>query len=131
MNLASSLDVAGRVKFLGHRADMPSLMKGADLLLLPSRWEGMPYVVLEAASAGLPVIGTPVDGAREFLGEGDRGWIADESTEEAIGAALCAAIQAGEVERRERAERARTWVLEHHAVDRMMDDLEAVYAELL
>jgi len=129
--LASSLGVAARVKFLGHRTDVPNLMKGADLLLLPSRWEGMPYVVLEAASARLPVVGTPVDGAREFLGDGQRGWVATAAGEEEIGVALSAAIQAGEEERGRRAERARAWVLERHAVDRMMDDLEAVYEELL
>jgi glycosyltransferase involved in cell wall biosynthesis len=91
----------------------------------------MPYVVLEAASAGLPVVGTPVDGAREFLGGGERGWMAAAADEAAVGAALCAAIEAGEVERAQRSARAHAWVLERHAVDRMMDDLEAVYEELL
>lgn len=129
--LAASKGVADRVKFLGHREDVPGLMKGADLLLLPSRWEGMPYVVLEAASAGLPVVGTPVDGAREFLADGERGWMAAAADEVAVGAALSAAIGAGEVERAQRSTRAHAWVLERHAVDRMMDDLEAVYEELL
>jgi len=130
-HLAASVGVAERVKFLGHREDVPGLMKAADLLLLPSRWEGMPYVVLEAASAGLPVVGTPVDGARKFLGDGERGWIAVSAQAAAIGAALKDAIQAGAEERGQRATRARAWVLERHAVDRMMDDLESVYGELL
>jgi glycosyltransferase involved in cell wall biosynthesis len=76
-----------------------------------------------------------VDGAREFLGAeeggGERGWLAEASTEEAIGAALGAAIAAGSPERERRAANARRWVLDHHAVERMMDALEAVYAELL
>ncbi len=129
--LASSLGVADRVKLLGHRRDVPRLMKAADILLLPSRWEGMPYVVLEAASAGLPVVGTPVDGAREFLAEGERGWVATGADEAAIGEALASAVQAGLQVRKQRARRAQAWVLERHAVDRMMDDLEAVYEELL
>lgn len=130
-HLAATKGVLDRVRFLGHCDDVPGLMKAADLLLLPSRWEGMPYVVLEAAAAGLPVVATPVDGAREFLGGGERGWLASATTEEAIGAALSAAISAGAEERGRRAEHALGWVLDHHAVERMMDDLEAVYDELI
>jgi len=130
-SLAGSLGVAERVLFLGHREDVPSLMKGADLLLLPSRWEGMPYVVLEAGAADLPVLGTPVDGARELLSEGDRGWLATEASAEAVGAALKEVVLAGAAERGARAERARAWVLERHGLERMMDDLEEVYEELL
>jgi glycosyltransferase involved in cell wall biosynthesis len=133
--LVRAVGVEGRVLFLGQREDVPELMKAADCLLLPSRWEGMPYVLLEAAAAGLPIVATPVDGAREFLGAeeggGERGWLAEASTEEAIGAALGAAIAAGSPERERRAANARRWVLDHHAVERMMDALEAVYAELL
>ena len=129
--LAESLGVADRVLFLGHREDVPELMRGAELLLLPSRWEGMPYVVLEGAAAGLPVLGTPVDGARELLEGGQRGWIANEASVEAVGAALREVAAAPQEERAARAERARAWVLERHALGRMMDDLEAVYSELL
>ena len=128
---AAALGVLEQVLFLGHRDDVPGLMKAADLLLLPSRWEGMPYVVLEAAAAGLPIVGTPVDGAREFLAGELRGWTAEASTAEAIRAALEAAVSAGESEWKVRSERAGQWVLDHHASERMMDALEAVYAELL
>jgi len=128
---AAALGVLEQVLFLGHRDDVPGLMKAADLLLLPSRWEGMPYVVLEAAAAGLPIVGTPVDGAREFLAGELRGWTAEASTVEAVGAALGAAVSAGEEERELRSARAKQWVLDHHAVERMMDALEGVYAELL
>jgi len=128
---AAALGVLGRVHFLGHRDDVPGLMKAADLLLLPSRWEGMPYVILEAAASGLPIVATSVDGAREFMAGEARGWTAEAPTEEAIGRALGAAVAAGESEWELRSARALEWVLDHHAVERMMDDLEAVYAELL
>ncbi len=129
--LAVAAGVSDRVRFLGHCDDVPGLMKAADLLLLPSRWEGMPYVLLEAAAAGLPVVATPVDGARELLSDEERGWLATASTQDALAAALAAAIEAGSEERSRRAERAHRWVLDHHAVERMMEDLEAVYDELL
>ena len=131
LSKAAALGLLERVLFLGHREDVPGLMRAADLLLLPSRWEGMPYVVLEAAAAGLPIVATPVDGAREFLSGELRGWTAAASTAEAIGTALRAAVSAGEAEQELRSSRAGQWVLDHHAVERMMDALEAVYAELL
>ena len=66
--LAARLKVAERVHFLGWRADVPQLLKRADLLVLPSRYEGMPNVVLEALAAGVPVVATRVEGAEEILG---------------------------------------------------------------
>lgn len=55
------------VRLLGHRADVVSIMKAADVLVLASRWEGLPNVILEAQAAGLPVIAASVDGVRELI----------------------------------------------------------------
>jgi glycosyltransferase involved in cell wall biosynthesis len=61
--------VAGdRVLLLGERHDIPDLMNAADLLVHPSRCEGLPLVVLEAMAKALPVIATPVGGIPEALG---------------------------------------------------------------
>jgi glycosyltransferase involved in cell wall biosynthesis len=61
------------VHLAGRRRDVPELMRAATLLVLPSLWEGMPNVVLEAMAAGLPVIASDVEGVRELLGNDMRG----------------------------------------------------------
>lgn len=64
----ADLGLAGRVHFLGWRSDVPALLKASDLLVLPSLWEGMPNVVLEAMAAGLAVCAFDVEGGAEVLG---------------------------------------------------------------
>lgn len=71
--LARELGVAERAHFLGWREDVPRLFSAADVVLLPSRWEAMPYAVLEAMAAERPVVATAVDGAREVVQEGVTG----------------------------------------------------------
>lgn len=66
--LAEELGIASRVHFLGWRSDIPRVLASSSLLVLPSRWEGMPNAVLEAMAAGLPVMCAPAEGVQELLG---------------------------------------------------------------
>ena len=58
-----------RVHVLGQRPDVAAWMKQSQLLILPSRFEGMPNAVLEAMALGIPVATLHVEGVRELLGE--------------------------------------------------------------
>lgn len=68
IGLADSGGIASRVHFVGWRPDVPAIMAAADVLLLPSRYEGMPNVVLEAMAMGLPIVATRAEGVVELLG---------------------------------------------------------------
>ncbi len=63
---ASELGLADRLVFAGVRDDVPRLLLGADLMIFPSTWEGLPGAVLEACAAGLPVLASDPPGVREI-----------------------------------------------------------------
>lgn len=64
--MAKKLNIETRVHFLGSRSDVPALLLASDLMIFPSLWEGLPGVVLEASSVGLPVISSDLPGSREL-----------------------------------------------------------------
>ncbi|MGE3819385.1 MAG: glycosyltransferase [Isosphaeraceae bacterium] len=68
-------NLAGRVRWLGQRRDVPALTLASDLLVLPSLWEGMPNVVLEAMAARLPVLATAVEGTVDLVLPQETGWL--------------------------------------------------------
>jgi glycosyltransferase involved in cell wall biosynthesis len=57
------------VRFLGRRTDVPALMAAADVVVVPSLWEGQPLVVQEALRAGRPVVASRAGGIPELTGE--------------------------------------------------------------
>jgi glycosyltransferase involved in cell wall biosynthesis len=67
-NLVRAHQLAGCVHFVGWRGDVPRILAASRLLVLPSLWEGMPNVVLEAMASSRPVLATDVEGVRELLG---------------------------------------------------------------
>ena len=68
--LSTRLGIANRVHFSGWQANVTEILAASQLLVLPSRWEGMPNVLLQAMATGLPVLATDVEGAAELLGHG-------------------------------------------------------------
>ncbi|WP_461009935.1 glycosyltransferase family 4 protein [Streptomyces capparidis] len=57
------------VRLLGARPDVPRLLAAADLVVLPSRWEGRPLMAQEALRAGVPLVATAVGGVPELVGD--------------------------------------------------------------
>lgn len=71
--LAGKGKAAGQIVFLGHRKDIRYLLPAFDVLLTASKSEGLPFCVLEALDAGLPVIASQIKGHRELVRHGENG----------------------------------------------------------
>lgn len=76
------------VRFLGTVSDRAAIYHALDLLVLPSRFEGLPMTVLEAMASGVPVVASAVDGVREIATDGENALLAPSENV----AAFCAAI---------------------------------------
>jgi glycosyltransferase involved in cell wall biosynthesis len=104
---AAGLD--GAFQLLGWRRDVPELLAALDVLVLTSRWEGLPRVLPQAMAAGRPVVATNVNGAPEAVRDGVTGYLVppgdiagladrviallrDPATREAMGRAARAAV---------------------------------------
>jgi glycosyltransferase involved in cell wall biosynthesis len=85
--LAAQLGVADRISWLGHR-DPGGVLSGFDVFAISSRKEGLPYVVLEALSAGLPVVATASAGVEILVGTGTNGAVVPAGDTAAFARAL-------------------------------------------
>lgn len=114
------------VRLLGWRTDVVAWMKAADLLLLPSRSEGSPNVVLEAMAAGCCVLASGIAPCREVIAPGVTGALAPCGDASAWAAAVEGLLAHGE--HRERlVAAARSWVAAHHDWSLTLGPITSLY----
>jgi glycosyltransferase involved in cell wall biosynthesis len=122
------LGLAGHIRFIGHVPAREAFAMGR-LLVVPSRADSLPYVVLEAAAAGVPMIATRVGGIPEVLGPESEALVRPENA-----AALAQAIAAGldnPGALRTRAQAVREQVRSRFSQDAMVTGVLAAYREAL
>jgi len=73
-----------RITFLGHRNDTERLLAAADLVVLPSLFEGLPLVAIETLAMARPIVATDVEGTREIVADGDTGLLVKASDSAAL-----------------------------------------------
>jgi glycosyltransferase involved in cell wall biosynthesis len=86
--LSAARGISENIQFIGEHADIPRLLAAADFGLLTSREEGFSNVILEAMSAGLPMIVTDVGGNPEAVLDGETGCVVPPCNPKAIGDAI-------------------------------------------
>ena len=127
MDLATALNLNGRVCFAGWQDDIRSFLLQGDLFVLPSRYEPFGIAVLEAMACGIPIIATRCHGPVEIL-DNDSAWLCDVD-EDALTGALESAISDPDG-RRQRAQTAWTSFRERYAADKVIPEFESLYESM-
>jgi glycosyltransferase involved in cell wall biosynthesis len=129
---AEEIGILPRIRFHGWLPPEQTqiLMHEADLLVLPSRNEGLPMVILEAMAHGLAVIATPVGSVADAVQDGVTGLLVRPGDTEELARALLRLIPDSAL-RRAMGEAGRARVARHFTVTRQNDTLEAIFAPLL
>jgi glycosyltransferase involved in cell wall biosynthesis len=126
---ASALGLGSElVRFLGVRDDVPDLMAASDAFVLPSRWEGLPMVLLEAASSGLPIVASAVGGNAEVVVDQETGFLVAPDDEEALGRAMVRMAELPVDERQRMGMRGRRLVRERYGLNAVVDTWLELYA---
>ncbi len=127
---AHDLGIVRQTLFLGYQRDVAPYYAFFDALLLPSGNEGTPVVAIESLAAGTPVVASRVGGVPDVVDDGVDGLLVPVGDVEAIAAAL--ERLAHDPELRARMGRAgRERVIPRYRVERLVDDVDALYRELL
>lgn len=127
--LAAALGLAGIVHFLGSRLDIPDLLAALDILVLPSYSEGSGLAVLEAMTAGLPVVASDVGGLREIVRHEDTGLLVPPRQPQTLAHSL-ARLLADPDWARAMGDRAREQVRTHFSLERLARELNESYDAL-
>jgi glycosyltransferase involved in cell wall biosynthesis len=126
--MAVELGAGEAVSWLGYRRDLPEVAAAADAAILSSDNEGTPVWLIESAAGGLPAIATDVGGTSDVVTP-ETGILVPPDSAEGLAEAIVRMAEdpAG---RRAMGERARAHVLSRYSVDRLIDDIDALYTEL-
>ncbi len=124
--LVRELGVAEQVLFLGHQSDVDSFYRRADMLILPSRTEGLPMTLLEAMSRGVPIIATRVGGMPDLIRDGETGILVSPEDPVALKDAILRLL-ADPSEARALGARGRSMVRQEYAVGPWARRIESLY----
>ena len=126
---ARDFGIADRVRFLGWRRDLATIYGASDVFLLTSRNEGTPVALIESLAAGVPGVSTDVGGVRDVL-QNDTGVVVPFGDAAAMASAVTQFL--GDANRRRAmGDRGRISVVARYGIDRLVDDIDALYRELL
>ncbi len=130
LRLSHELGLEGRLIFTGHREDMPSVIGGLDLLVVPSKEESFGLVVIEAMALRKPVVVTNRGAFPEFVSNGITGRVVNWNDPEGLAKAIEANFENPE-ESRAIVERSHQLVRNRFDLSRTVDELDGLYHLLL
>jgi glycosyltransferase involved in cell wall biosynthesis len=128
--LARRLQIGTAVRFLGYRTDVSRFIGAADILILPTRNEGFPWVLAEAMSLAKPVVASRVGGIPELVEDGRTGFLVPPDDPAALKTAIIDLAQNPDVARRFGLA-GQNRIRECFSLERMIDELEEFFAEVV
>lgn len=128
--LADELGLGAVIRFAGYAADPRDLYAASDVLLMPSRFEGLPMTLLESMAWELPVVASRLDGIAEVITDGLDGLLVDRDNEAGFCRSLCRLLDDA-AQRAEMGSRARLRIVERFSLKRMVGDIESIYTACL
>lgn len=118
--------LSGVVQWLGARSDVRSLYSGMDVFVLPSRFEGMPLVLLEAMSAGLPVVASRVGGISEIVVDGETGFLVEWDDDKTLAERI--SLLAGNAKlRKQMGEKGKELFERQFRIERFVEKIDELY----
>ena len=129
-NLAAELKIAERVRFLGRRSrhEVAAAMRRCTIFALPSRYEGLGCVYLEAMSVGKPIIGCRGQGIAEIIQQGSNGFLVGPDNEKEL--TLVMSMLLGDAARRRNlGAAARDAILERLTLAQQAESMARIYRE--
>ncbi len=127
---ARTLGLADRIVFAGYVADTRQVYAAADILLMPSRFEGLPMTLLEAMAMGLPVVASKLDGIAEVIEDGREGFLIESNDTHGF-VERTASLLENPAKSSEVAANARAKIEARFSVERMTSAVEAIYDQFL
>jgi len=118
-----------RFLFLGERQDSALILSLFDIFVLPSLWEGLPFVLVEASALAKPIVATAVDGTPEVISDGKTGLLVPPGDPGALAEAVIRLLEDKE-EARRLGETARALVPPRFPLRRMVEQTQSLYLEL-
>jgi glycosyltransferase involved in cell wall biosynthesis len=127
---AADLGIEKRVHLVGFRDDVPRILAGSDVFVLPTPSEGLSIAIMEAMAAALPVVTTTVGGNPELVEHGRTGYLVPVGDTAALADAL-RQLARDPVKRKAMGRAGRSRVTLEFRVDKMVDRYAEMYEDLL
>jgi glycosyltransferase involved in cell wall biosynthesis len=124
------LGVARQVVFTGYRDDVATLLKAIDVVALPSRWEGLSLVLLEAMACGKPIVASRVTGNVDVVVDGVTGFLVSSGAPQALAEKIVLLLQDARL-CDELGRRGRERVAQDFSLAQMVARMRSVYQDLL
>jgi len=123
------LGISNRVIFAGIRNDIAEILKVIDILVVPSLYEGLPTIILEAMAAGIPVVATDVGGNSELLINGETGFIVPSKDSSALADSIEKLLKSDALAKR-MGSMGRRRAIVYFSLDKMVRETEELYEGL-